>query len=186
MLELIFNRPTNHLKVNQSGEQSPLFVFEASGDAWGNGGPNAPYGHDCSIAPGHYVLTRVEHIDPPIASEGAGQIYVSDVDAATVAALVRAGKAEQQDDGQATIAGITLPIGNLARYGRSEVMLHGGGSNLGVPACFADFQELCKTFGCTRLHNANLKTLMGLVSEALQNGQHVLFIVVGDSPALAR
>lgn len=182
-MHLIFNRPENKLKVFVSGIQR--YVFEANGSAWGDGGPNAPYGHDCQISPGHYKLTQVERIDPPIASEGAGQIYVADLTGQDYFRLAPSGKVKTVSATVWNIGGLALPVGMLAKYDRSEVMLHGGGSNLGEPACFEPMQPLCRTYGCTRLHNADLATLMDLLKPifAAQN-QYVILSVAGDSPEL--
>jgi hypothetical protein len=174
-----FDRPTGKLKVSEFG-----FAFDASGSAWGDG--NGPaYGTDCQIAPGHYKLTRVEYFPEPIPSEGAAQIYVEDLTEADVAELVAAGDAKLGEYEAVTINGETLPIGNLAKYARSEIMIHGGGSNLGVPACYALNQPLCRTYGCTRVHNGDLSSLCEKLAP-LVGSEHVIFTVVGDSPTLAR
>jgi hypothetical protein len=65
-------------------------------------------------------------------------------------------------------------------------MVHGGGSNLGFPACFAPMQLLCKTYGCTRVHNADLLTLMNYLLPQLKSGRMAVYSVIGDSPALSR
>jgi hypothetical protein len=178
MLHIVFDRPTGKLKVGTA-------VFDASGSAWGDGGANAPYGFECQIAPGHYKLTIVQYIDPAIPSEGAAQIYVEDLTEADVAELVAAGDAKLAEYEAVTINGETLAIGNLAKYGRSEIMIHGGGSNLGVPACYALNQPLCRTYGCTRTHNGDLASLCEKLAP-LVGSEHVIFTVVGDSPALPR
>lgn len=43
------------------------------------------------------------------------------------------------------------------RYGRSGIAIHGGGSALGWPGCWAPRQQLLPTWGCIRLHNADLR-----------------------------
>lgn len=183
MVHVIFDRQSSAFKVFASGVQQ--FLFEANGSAWGDGGPNAPYGHDCQISPGHYKLTQVERIDPPSASEGAGQIYVADLTGNDYFKLAATGKVKTSGAAQWSIGGFDLPVGMLTHYDRSEVMIHGGGSNLGVPACFDPMQPLCRTYGCTRLHNANLAQLMDFLEPifAAQN-QLVIYSVIGDSPEL--
>lgn len=42
--------------------------------------------------------------------------------------------------------------------GRSGICLHGGGSNLGYPACTYDYQQLLPTYGCIRAYNKDLAT----------------------------
>ena len=181
MILITFNRPTSHFKVPAFG-----FDFEASGSAWGDGTDTQMYGNDCQIAPGHYKLTKVEYIDPAIPSEGAAQIYVEDLTEADIDELVAAGDAKDDEGGGVTINGVTLNFGNLAHYGRSEIMVHGGGSNLGVPACYALNQPLCKTYGCTRLpKNGDLSHLCDALGPVIEN-QHVVLTVVGDSPPLSR
>jgi hypothetical protein len=44
--------------------------------------------------------------------------------------------------------------------GRAGICLHGGGSALGYPGCIADMQKLVPTFGCIRMHNAELRDLI--------------------------
>lgn len=181
MIHLVFFRATNSLKVFGAGD---VIEFEASGDAWGNyhdGERAVQYGHDGSIAPGHYLLTRVEEF-PPIPSEGAAQIYVADLDDATLQHLLAAGKATITGD-LVAIGGIELSRGGLGRFGRSEVMLHGGGSNLGEPECFAPHQPLCRTFGCTRLHNDDLATLCALLKAKMAENV-VVFSCIGDPEEL--
>lgn len=178
MIHFVFNRPAQMLKVFRA-DGSLDRVVKASGDAWGDG-YSGPHGHDYPIAPGHYTLTHVEPIQPPIASEGPGQIYVGDLDAATARVLPGA----TVDGVNVTLAGVTLPIGNLAKFARAEIMIHGGGSN--APDPFAPHQDLCKTEGCTRVYNADLPGLMHIVSDGLKGGQHVLFTVIGEPAPLAR
>ena len=43
--------------------------------------------------------------------------------------------------------------------------LHGGGTRLGSKGSQEPYQELCPTFGCTRLHNEDVKTLGNLRKE---------------------
>jgi hypothetical protein len=185
MIHLVFNRPTGKLKTF-TPEGSLRSTIDATGDAWGDGA-HAPYGHNYPIPPGHYRITSHERFPSPIVSEGPGQIYVADIDDATLATLVGAKKASMAGQ-QVTIGGVSLAIGNLAKYGRSEIMLHGGGSNLAQlsPAedPLAPMQALCKTHGCTRLHNGDLLDLM-LYLGPLYTGHTVVYSVVGDPLKLA-
>lgn len=180
MVHLVFDRANKRLKIFVDGIASEDRIIEASGDAWGNHGMSGgepPYGHDCWIAPGHYKLTQVERINPPIASEGAGQIYVADLIPRDISELAICNKAQWVGD-QVSIGGVTLPIGGLLRYVRGGIMLHGGGS--ACPDPFAADQPLAKTYGCTRLHNQDLGMLMDLLEPLIANGQHVIFSCVGD------
>lgn len=43
------------------------------------------------------------------------------------------------------------------RYGRAGIAIHGGGSALGWPGCWAPRQKLLPTHGCVRVHNADLR-----------------------------
>jgi hypothetical protein len=188
MIHLVFDRPEQRLKLFTHGIAPAHHVIAASGAAWGNipgNGGSPPYGHDCCIAPGHYKLTRVERFDPPVPSEGAGQVYVEDLAGADYFAMAKAGKVKGGAGGWA-IGGITLAVGELAKYGRAEVMIHGGGSNLGVPACYAPRQPLLRTFGCTRVHNADLTMLMDYLEPILASGnQLVIFSCVGDPASVS-
>jgi hypothetical protein len=44
-----------------------------------------------------------------------------------------------------------------AKYGRAGIMIHGGGSGLGWPGCWAPKQALLSTHGCVRMHNVDLR-----------------------------
>jgi len=155
-----------------------LRQFEASGAAWGDGS-SGPYGHDYPIPAGHYTLASFEHIDPPIASEGALQIDVADLSSDTWVRLYEAGLAHGTQS-EATIGGVSLPLDGLANNGRSAIMIHGGGSNLGAQALDPD-QQLCATEGCTRMHNQDLEPLLELLDGAGGTfPETVIFSVVGD------
>lgn len=41
--------------------------------------------------------------------------------------------------------------------GRNGIMIHGGGSALGWPRCWAQKQPLLPTLGCVRMHNVDLR-----------------------------
>jgi hypothetical protein len=182
MIHLVFNRPTGKLKVFEPNG-SLWDVIDAAGDAWGDGvAGHAPYGHDYPIPPGHYALQSPQSIAPPLVSEGAWQIPVTDISTATLANLVNAHRASEAGT-QVLIAGIALPIGELGQHGRDGVMLHGGGSNLAnldpPQDPLAPFQQLCKTHGCTRLHNADLARLVAFL-QPLMSGNTAVYTVVGE------
>jgi len=183
MIHLVFNRPDAILKVYDSLGQ--LYAeYTAQGDAWGNhdgdGGP-PPYGTNCWCPPGHYRLDSPQFFDPPIISEGYGQIPVQDVDVDTLSELVSSGRATANGS-SADIGGVDLPISQLAKYGRSAIMIHGGGSN--APHPLDDQQQLCRTEGCTRLFNGEWKVLAHWL-DPQYNGNHVIFSVLGDPQTLA-
>lgn len=180
MRHIVFDRANNAFKVFDLGIRQ--FLFEASGSAVGDG-INPPYTHDCQIPQGHYKLTQVERF-APIPSEGAGQVYVADLTPRDISVLAQGRKAKWILD-KVIIGGILLPIGRLATYGRAEIMLHGGGTVLGEPACYAPNQPLCKTCGCTRMHNADLAQFMDWL-EPIIGQDHVIYSVAGDSPPLPR
>jgi hypothetical protein len=184
MVHLVFDRPTENLKVFAT-DKTLWNVFEASGDAWGDG-MSAPYGFDYPIPPGHYLLTSAQSISPALASEGNMQIPVIDMDLQTIAALVNAGDA-QVSSTQLNFGGVVLPTGGLQLCKRSGIMIHGGGSNLltlNPPQDpFDPDQQLCKTYGCTRMHNKNLDDLATYLTP-LFNGNHVVYSAVGDPKPL--
>jgi len=162
--------------------------FDASGDTWGNHGvgesdgsqPKPPYGHLCSLAPGHYELGQVDDNGEGCVSEGRWQIHVNDLSDATKNAIIAAGKGvAHPETGTIDIGGIDLPRGGIAKYERAAVMIHGGGSNLGVHA-LDDNQPLLRTWGCTRVHNADLNNIRQLVQAAHAAGHAVIFSCVGD------
>jgi hypothetical protein len=62
--------------------------------------------------------------------------------------------------------------------GRAGICLHGGGSALGYPGCNNDYQTLVPTFGCIRMHNADLReTIAPLVDKATRT-QNKVFVSV--------
>jgi hypothetical protein len=178
---IVFDRPTGEEKCF-APDGSVWRVLEAGGDAWGNIPGNdgiPPYGVNCWMPPGHYVLGTPQWFETPIPSEGFGQIQVLDIDADLLNTLVAAGKAGLIN-GQVSIAGIVAPVGQLLQYDRDGIMHHSGGSNLGVPECYADDQPLCKTEGCTREHNADWKELADWVRSQQDAGNHVIYTAIGD------
>ncbi|MBD5635729.1 MAG: hypothetical protein IAI49_14755 [Candidatus Eremiobacteraeota bacterium] len=160
---------------NESGTQ--LLEIDASGDAWGDG-VSGPYGTEYPVAPGHYTLDAPQRWSEGDPAEGYGQIPFLDLTQKHVFALASAGLSKQVGS-NLTIGDITLPVGMLAQFGRSEIMVHGGGSNLGLPAALAPHQPLLKTEGCTRVHNADWKTLAQLVDE-WRVGHIIVWSAVGD------
>jgi hypothetical protein len=187
MIHLVFNRPTGKMKIFER-DGSLWDIIDAGGDAWGDGVlADAPYGHDYPIPPGHYALQQPQPIAPALASEGAWQIPVTDLSTQALTKLVAAHIASESGT-DVTIGGVSLPIGGLARHGRDGVMLHGGGSNLAnlnpPQNPLEPFQPLCKTFGCTRLHNADLGRL-AMFLQPLVNDNTVVYSVIGDPIKLA-
>jgi len=179
MIHPVFDRPTQTIKAfNANG--SVYRVFRGEGDAWGHTADNE-YGHDAWMPPGHYLLGAPQFFAQPIASEGFGQIPISDLDAATLGALVAAGKATANGS-NATIGGIVAAIGGLAKYDRSALFVHGGGSN--APQPFADYQMLCKTEGCPRMWNAEWREF-ALWLQDQSAGNTIVFTVIGNPVILA-
>ena len=102
MMHVVFERPTQSLKIFLPDGLD--YELIASGDAWGSG-----YGHDAPIAPGHYLFTgQIDYFEPPIASEGPGQIYVSDVNDRHLGWLIAAKRARMAGQ-QVDVGGIVLP-----------------------------------------------------------------------------
>jgi hypothetical protein len=176
---VVFPRPTGELKAfNPDG--SVWRTMPSGGDAWGNVPGNdglPPYGHNCWMPPGHYVLGTPQWFEQPIPSEGYGQIPVLDIDADLLNTLVAGGKASL-DGAVVTIGGIPGAVGQLLQYDREAIMIHGGGSN--DPEPLADEQPLCKTEGCTREHNADWKDFADWVRAQQDAGNHVIYTATGD------
>jgi len=59
------------------------------------------------------------------------------------------------------------------RYGRSGIMIHGGGSAAGWPGAWAPMQPLYPTHGCVRMHNIDLTRV-----EALCKPTNTVFVSV--------
>jgi hypothetical protein len=187
MIHLIFDRPSAALKV-YDGDGSPWRTFVAGGDAWGNHGvsddatpPAPPYGHACWMPPGHYMLDAVQVFARPNDSEGYGQIPVLDLDADTLSRLVAAGIAVKQPNAQYSISSIVAWVNQLAAFGRSEVMIHCGGSK--APAPLAPRQGLYRTFGCTRMENDGWTALAAWLAPKYA-GNSVIYSAVGDPQVL--
>ncbi len=173
---IVFNRP-NKSAAYYSHDGSTM-NFDASGDAWGNYGgtddgapPAPPYGHACWLEPGHYELVSFQSNGPDCASEGAYQIDVADLSDDTKAALEASGHlTADAATGMIDIGGAVARRGGIASAGRVGIMIHGGGGNLGLPAALAPNQQLLRTFGCTRVHNADLATLVTRFQTAQTDG----------------
>ena len=184
MIHLVGARSANTLKVF-TRDGSLWKSFAAGFDAWGNHGvsdddtPPAPlWGHACWMPVGHYLLGAVQRFDPPIVSEGYGQIPVADVDADALSNLVKAGYAKVNGL-TAEIGGIEAPLAQLSHYDRSAIMIHCGGSN--SPDPLADNQGLYRTFGCTRMLNADWRELAAWL-EPLQDGNVIVYTAL-ETPA---
>lgn len=171
MLHLVFDRP-NATIVAYDSFGSVYGGWPAAGDAWGGPG----YGIGGVMPPGHYKLEPVEYFNPPLLSEGYGQIPVLDLDVDALAAIVKAGRAVVNGT-LADIGGITAPLGQLAVYDRSAIMIHGGGSN--SPNPLAEDQGLYKTDGCTRMLNKDWKVLANWL-EPQFDGNYVIYSAIGD------
>jgi L,D-transpeptidase-like protein len=174
LIHLIFSRPEQKIKLfDNSGTWIQTYTGE--GDAWGYSDDDV-YGFDSWCPPGHFILGTPQIFEAPIASEGFGQIPVSDLDATTLGTLVSAGKAVANGV-VVTIGGLELEIGQLDKYNRSAIMVHGGGSN--APSPLADFQTLCKTDGCTRMYNQEWQKLATWIQDNSTN-ETVVFSITGD------
>jgi len=192
VIHFVHNRPTNQLKVSGPGN-GQLQTFDAGSDAWGNYGVSEdsqpaqpPWGHSCRIPPGHYVLADPLTFTTPISGEGSGQISILDMTDATLATLIAAGLATSSNTGGvagAVIGQIDLPLRQLYAYGnRQGLLIHGGGSNLGSHFNDAN-QRLLRTYGCVRVHNASLVTLLTFVKQNLGN-ETIVYTAYGDPAPL--
>lgn len=149
-------------------------------DAWGNHGAEGdpPWGHNCWMPVGHYLLELPQVFDTPIASEGYGQIPIADIDGNALAALVKGGFATMNGL-TANIGGIEAPLMQLQQYDRSALMIHGGGSN--APDPLAPDQPLLRTEGCSRLHNQDWQALAAWLTP-LYDGNTVVYTAL-ETPA---
>ena len=185
MLHLVYSRPESTLKVYDA--MGALYkTYTAAGDAWGNhgvppSGPQPPYGYDCWCPPGHFRLGVPEFFNPAIVSEGFGQIPVMDLDADLLATLASSGRAIVNGK-TANIGGIIAEISQLSRFGRSEIMIHCGGSNAPDPT--ADYQELCRTYGCTRMFNIEWREMAHWLEPQMESNA-VIYTIIGDPKILA-
>ena len=156
-------------------------LYHGEGDAIGYT-PEAPYGHLGWCPPGHYVLGAPQRFESPIASEGFGQIPIVDLTSDVAEQLVSAGKAKWSGL-DLIIGGIGSRIGQLATYGRSDIFAHGGGSNAVDP--YADYQELCKTEGCTRMWNLEWRRFADWL-DANRGENTVVYSILGDPVRLPK
>ena len=179
MLHIVFDRPSQLIKAYEP-DKTLAHTFRGEGDAWG-WTPEAPYAHDGWMAPGHYVLGDVQRFDPPINSEGFGQIPILDLTHDVADKLVAAGDAKWNGL-EFVIGGISAKIGQMAVYGRAGIMNHCGGSN--APNPLADFQMLCKTFGCSRMWNAEWRQFAAWL-DGIRTGHTVVYSAIGDPVRLA-
>lgn len=168
MIHLIFDRVASQIKVFDSANHSLIFSWGASGDAAGNG----------PMAAGHYILLEPEMFpqdqwDPPT---GWGRVRIRDMGETDVLRLTAAGIAKSATGGL-YIGGTILPPGACNAYER-VIEIHGGGSALGEPDCFAKQQRLCRTFGCTRMHNEDIATLIGCMQQR-QGSNTFIFSAIG-------
>jgi hypothetical protein len=159
-------------------------LADASGEARGTGA-RPPYGPGYPIAPGHYrLLGQVEH-DPATAEDGPGAIDVGDLDSATLVRLTDAGRARVRGD-QIEIASLAGRSGGLAQYGRTGVVIRGGGSGAANVASAEDplapYQRLTRSDGGIRLHNADLARLLIILKPAFAEATTIVFSVLGDPP----
>lgn len=174
MIHIIFNRPQANLKCFDANGN--LWQdFKAAGDSWGWTAEN-PYGFDGWCPPGHFVLGAPQVFETPIPSEGFGQIPVLDMTSAVLGTLVQAEKAVEED-GLIAIGGLSLPIGQLVKYGRSAIMIHGGGSN--SPNPLTANQGLFRTDGCTRMLNGDWQRLASYLSTN-EPGNTVVYTIFGN------
>jgi hypothetical protein len=181
VIHVVFERRLGRLAAY--GPDGRLWLLaEANGEARGVGG-RSPHGPGYPVAPGHYrLLGQVEH-EPATAEDGPGAIDVGDLDLATLSRIVDAGRARPR--GRAyEIASLVAPAGELARFGRSAIVIHGGGPSLAhlVPPedPLAPYQRLTRGDGGVRMHNADLARLMMILRPAFAEPATVVFTVIGE------
>ena len=186
MIHVVFERRLERLAV--FGPDGRLWhAIPAVGDAPRHG-TRAPYGPGFPIAPGHYRLVgRVEH-DPATPEDGPGIIPVDDLDTTLLQRLVESGRARMRGGG-VEIARLPGAVGGLAQYGRTGVVIRGGGPSLahGTPPedPLAPFQRLTRSDGGVRAHNADLARIIMILGPEFDRQKTVVFTVLGE-PALLR
>jgi hypothetical protein len=168
MIHLVFDRIASQIKVFDSANHSLIFSWGASGDATGNG----------PMPPGHFILLEPEAFpqdqwDPPT---GWGRVRIRDMSDTDVQRLTAAGIAKSAAGGL-DVGGTVLPPGACNAYER-VIEIHGGGSALGTPGCFAKQQRLCHTLGCTRMHNEDVASLISCMQQ-LQVSNTFIFSAFG-------
>ena len=129
---------------------------------------------------GHYVLGDIIRFEQPTLDEGFGTIRIGDMTHDVADVLAKA-KRVQSSGALLIVNGIAARIGQLSAHGRSNLKLHGGGSN--APEPLDDVQLLCKTKGGTRMHNADWKTLVNYLTP-LRASNTLVLTAVGDPVAL--
>jgi hypothetical protein len=179
LIHLVGRRSGNKLEVYDRGH-ALAFVYAIGTDAWGNhdGQGDPPWGHDCWMPVGHYVLGPVEFFDAPIVAEGFGQIPINDFSANDISQLANAGRATFTGM-SANIGGIDAPFGQLTEYNRSAMFVHGGGTN--SPDPLADNQGLYRTLGCTRMLNADWKAFATWLDP--QSSANIVVYTALETPA---
>ena len=177
-IHLAFVRPNELLTVT-TPDGRLWKSFRAQGDAVGYT-TERPYGHNAWMPEGHYVLGDIVRFEQPTSDEGFGTIRIGDMthDAADVLSQA---KRVRWSGALLIVNGIAARIGQLSAHGRSNLKLHGGGSN--APEPLHDFQLLCKAKGSTRMHNADYKELVTFLTP-LRASNTLVFSAVGDPVAL--
>lgn len=157
MIHLVFERPSGVLKAYHfTGHLR--YLWQAFGGAVA--ASNGP------MPEGHFILLEPELFpqDTWAMATGWGRVRIRDMSDDDIALLRNAGLLKSETDGCLQIGGISLYPGHCNAYDR-VIEIHGGGSALGDPACYAPFQALCCTLGCTRLHNSNIVDLVGYMQQ---------------------
>ena len=126
------------------------------------------------------AITKAAHYRDLNQPEEAESICrdVLDVDAGTLAKLVQGGYATVNGL-TAVIGGLEAPLAQLSQYDRSGIMIHCGGSN--APDPLADNQGLYRTFGCTRMLNADWRELAAWL-QPLEAGNVIVYTAL-ETPA---
>ena len=170
MIHLVFNRPTESMKVFQPGG-STRFVFDATGGAVRRSNGPMPVGHYVLLEPEMFERSTWE------IATGWGRIRIRDMAQSDVDLLVRANLAKVVPTGSIDIGGIVLPQGRCNAYPRA-VEIHGGGTALGDPGALVAKQGLCCTLGCIRMHNQDIQTFVEYM-RGLQDGHTFVMSVMG-------
>jgi hypothetical protein len=147
VIHLVFERPQQTLKAFHF-DRTQRFVWKASGAATPSSRGAMPEGH--------YILLEPELFGNREPGTGWGRVRIRDMTDRDVTVLEKAGFLKHNGD-LLDIGSIALAAGRCDAYGRF-IEIHGGGSALAEPQ--APMQELCRTLGCTRMHNLDLNKLI--------------------------
>lgn len=183
MKHVVFDHASKRLRIIDCGKVR--LDIPALGDALGNYAQDAPstfvhgYGPGCRLAPGHYRIARIVE-NPPRSTLGIYSILIADISLKETQHLIEAEKAYGSPE-RLVITKIALPTLRLTTYGREGSAIYGGSEN--PYHSRYRYQELTRTDGGIRVHNADLEKVVDNLAPTLRSQLFIAFSVVAD-PAL--